>query len=166
MAHAQEAITACRAAYIYDRLPLDKAAAKAGVPPATAARWKRAAKERGEDWDKLRAAVLLSGEGTEAVARQALAEYVALHQAVMEEIAQKAEVTALQKVGLLASLADSLAKTVAASRRILPETDELAISLQVLNSLADFVKNRYPHCAAANLEVVEPFGAELVKKYG
>lgn len=166
MAHAQEILAALRAAYVYDRLPLDKAALKAGVPASTAARWKRAAKAKGEDWDKLRAANLLGGEGVESIARQALADYVTQHQAVMEMISQDSDLAAIQKVNLLASLADSFAKTVAASRRVLPETDELAVSLQVLNDLADFAKNHYPQCAAAILEIVEPFGAELVKKYG
>lgn len=166
MAHAQETVNALRAAYIYDRLPLESAAAKVGVPAGTATRWKRAAKARGEDWDKLRAAILLAGEGVEAIARQALADYVTQHQAVMEMIATTPDLVAVQKVNLLASLADSFAKTVAASRRVLPETDELAVSLRVLNDLADFAKSHHPHCAAAMLEIIEPFGVVLVKKYG
>ena len=166
MAHARETVAMVRAAYVYDHLPLDSAALKGGVPASTAARWKREAKTRGEDWDKLRAANLLAGEGVESIARQALADYVTQHQAVMEMIATTPDLAAMQKVNLLASLADSFAKTVAASRRVLPETDELAVSLQVLNDLADFAKSHHPQCAAAILEIVEPFGAVLVKKYG
>ena len=166
MAHPQETLNLVRAAYVYDRLPLEQAAQRAGVPPGTAVRWKRAAKARGEDWDKLRAANLLAGEGVESVARQALADYVTQHQAVMAQITASPDLCALQKVPLLASLADSFAKTVAASRRVLPETSELAVSLEVLSDLADFVRASFPHCAPAILEVIEPFGAELVKKYG
>ncbi len=166
MAHPQEKLGQLRAAYVYDRLPLEQAALKAGVPAGTAARWKRAAKARGEDWDKLRAANLLAGEGLESVARQALADYVTQHQALMEQIAQADNLVPAQKVPLLASLADSFAKTVAASRRVLPETDELAVSLQVLNDLADFAKAYHPQCVPAILEIIEPFGGELVKKYG
>ncbi len=166
MAHSHETVAAVRAAYVYDRLPIEKAALKAGVPDSTAARWKRAAKLKGEDWDKLRAANVLAGAGVEAMGRQALADYVTQHQAVMDLISQDLKLAATQKVSLLASLADSFAKVVAASRRILPETDELAVSLQVLSDLATFAKTHYPHCAASLLEIMEPFGAELVKKYG
>ena len=166
MAHARETLDAVKAAYVYDRLSLDAAAIKAGVPASTATRWKRAAKARGEDWDKLRAANLLAGDGIESIARQALADYVTQHQAVMAHISQAEDLAAVQKVNLLASLADSFAKTVAASRRVLPEPDVLAVSLQVLNDLADFAKGHYPQCTAAILEIIEPFGAELVKKYG
>lgn len=166
MAHSRETVAAVKAAYVYDRLPLEKAALKAGVPESTAARWKRAGKLKGEDWDKLRAANVLAGEGGEALGRQALADYVAQHQAVMDLISQDVKLAPTQKVSLLASLADSFAKVVSASRRILPETDELAVSLQVLSDLAAFAKTHHPHCAASLLEILEPFGAELVKKYG
>lgn len=158
MAHKDEKRQALRAAYVHDRLPLETAADKAGVPISTAQRWKRQARAAGEDWDKLRAASLLAGEGMENVARQMLADYVVQHKALMDLINGDADMGAAAKVAALASLADSFNKTVAASRRVLPETNKLATALTVLNRLSDFVRERFPQHASAFVEILEPFG--------
>lgn len=164
MAHDDAKRQALRAAYVHDRLPLEQAADKALVPHSTAARWKRQARAAGEDWDKLRAASLLAGEGMENVARQMLADYVVQHKALMDCINTDPELGAAQKVDMLASLADSFNKTVAASRRVLPETDKLATALGVINRLSDFVRTRFPQHAAAFVEILEPFGEVLAKE--
>ena len=164
MAHDDAKRQALRAAYVHERLPLEEAARKAGVPASTAARWKRQAKAAGEDWDKLRAATLLAGEGMEHMARQMLADYVVQHAALMEEISANTELGPAAKVGMLASLADSFNKTVAASRRVLPETDKLATALGVVNRLADFVREHFPQHVAAFVEILEPFGETLAKE--
>lgn len=161
MAHKDEKRQGLRAAYVHERLPLELAAAKAGVPHSTAARWKRQAREAGEDWDKLRAATLLAGEGMESVARQMLADYVVQHKALMDLINGDAELGAAAKVDMLASLADSFNKTVAASRRVLPETNKLATALSVINKLSDFIRANFPQHAAAFVEILEPFGEKL-----
>lgn len=163
MAHKDEKRQALRTAYVHDRLSLEQAAGKAGVPLSTAQRWKRQARETGEDWDKLRAASLLAGEGMESVARQMLADYVVQHKALMDEINTNPELGAAAKVNMLASLADSFNKTVAASRKVLPETNKLATALSVINKLSDFVRERFPQHAAAFVEILEPFGEELAK---
>lgn len=166
MAHDQSTRAQVRAAYVHEHLPLEAAAARAGVAPGTAARWKRKAREAGEDWDKLRAAVCLAGEGMEAVARQMLADYVVQHKALMESIQGDADMSAAAKVQALASLADSFNKTVAASRRVLPETSELATALAVLDKLGAFIRERYPQHGPAFVEILEPFGAEVARAFG
>lgn len=163
MAHDTAKRTALRAAYVHDRLPLELAADKTGVPHSTAQRWKRQARTAGEDWDKLRAATLLAGEGMENVARQMLADYVVQHKALMDEINTNPELGAAAKVDMLASLADSFNKTVTASRKVLPETNKLATALTVLNRLSDFVRERFPQHAGAFVEILEPFGDALGK---
>ena len=85
MAHSASLKAACRAAYI-DNMPLTQIAKAQNVPLATLRSWKRRALEQGDDWDKLRAANLLAGEGMEAVARQTLSDYVLQHKALMGEI--------------------------------------------------------------------------------
>ena len=165
MAHGSETVAAVRAAYIHDCLPLEAAAARVGVSSGTATRWKRKAKEAGEDWDKLRAACLLAGDGVEAVARQMLADYVVQHKSLMEQITA-GDLAAAVKVGMLASLADSFNKTVAASKRVLPETSELATALSVLDKLGVFIRDHYPQHGPAFLEVLEPFGAEVARVFG
>lgn len=166
MAHGREMRDAVRAAFIFERLPIEAAAIRAGVPASTAARWKRQAKEAGDDWDKMRAACLLSGEGVESVARQMLADYVVQHKALMEIITTSADMKAEVKVQMLASLADSFNKTVAASRRVLPETSELATALNVLDRLSNFIRERFPQHGPAFVEVLEPFGAEIARAFG
>ena len=165
MAHGSEKVAAVRAAYVHERLPLEIAAARAGVAPGTATRWKRKAKEAGEDWDKLRAACLLAGDGVEAVARQMLADYVVQHKTLMDAIST-GDMPAAAKVDMLASLADSFNKTVAASKRVLPETSELATALSVLDKLGLFIRDHYPQHGPAFLEVLEPFGTEVARVFG
>ena len=125
MAHSASLKAACRAAYI-DNMPLTQIAKAQNVPLATLRSWKRRALEQGDDWDKLRAANLLAGEGMEAVARQTLSDYVLQHKALMGEIIEAQDMTAREKTQALASLADSFNKMVSASRRVLPETNELS----------------------------------------
>lgn len=72
MAHPPETIQAVRTAFVFDQLSLEVAAIKGGVSPDTARRWKREAKTAGDDWDKARAAQLLSGGGIEEVMRQSV----------------------------------------------------------------------------------------------
>ncbi|MDR1946448.1 MAG: DUF1804 family protein [Desulfovibrio sp.] len=165
MAHKDAVRAALRSAYVFDRLGLEQAAIRTGVAPGTAARWKRKALAEGDDWDKLRAASLLAGEGVESVARQMLADYIVQHKTLMESIAGDAY-DAAAKVSMLASLADSFNKTVAASKRVLPETNELAVALEVLSLLGAFVRDSFPAHAPAFLEIVEPFGHLLSQHFG
>lgn len=165
MAHDAALRAACRADYI-NNLPLARIAAARGVPPGTLRGWKRRAAEKGDDWDKLRAASLLAGEGMEAVARQTLSDYVQQHKALMGEIIEAGDMTAAEKTRALASLADSFNKMVSASRRVLPETSELATALRVIQLLTEFVRREFPQHAAALLEVLEPFAGEVTEKLG
>ena len=112
-------------------LSMEQAAQQAGVPYDTARRWKRLAKEGGDDWDKLRSAQQLAGGGIEEVFRRVL------------------------------TMADSLNKMVSASKRIMPETDELAVRLDTLKKMAEFTRQKYPQAASALVEVLGAFGEEV-----
>ena len=165
MTHSASLKAACRAAYI-NNMPLTQIATAQGVPLPTLRGWKRRAAEKGDDWDKLRAANLLAGEGMEAVARQTLSDYVLQHKALMGEIIEAQDMTAREKTQALASLADSFNKMVSASRRVLPETNELSVALRVIQMLTEFVRRQFPQHAAALLEVLEPFADEVAEKLG
>lgn len=166
MAHGQEVRDQVRRAYIYERLSLDIAASQAGVAFATASRWKRAAAEAGDDWDKLRSANLLAGAGLEEVGRQALTGFMIQYQATMEALCKAENIEPGTKVEMLASLADAFNKTVSASKRVLPETSELGTAMEVVQKLAEFVRARFPKHVHAFAEILEPFGEELAKTYG
>ena len=166
MAHPKETRDAVRRAYVYDRLSLEVSALKAGVSYATAARWKGQSAKDGDDWDKAQAAQLLSGGGIENIARQMLAGLVMQYQATMDAVSVDTDITPGAKVQMLASLADAYNKTVSASKRILPETSELATALQVVQLLADFIQQRHPKHATAFVQILEPFGEVLANNFG
>lgn len=166
MAHPKHTRDAVRRAYVYDRLSLEVSALKAGVAYATAARWKAVAAKGGDDWDKAQAAHLMAGGGIETVARQMLAGLVTQYRATMDTIDVDADLKPAAKVQMLASLADAYNKTVSASKRILPETSELAVAMRVVQLLADFIGQRHPKHATAFVQILEPFGQVLADTFG
>ncbi|MFC0349700.1 DUF1804 family protein [Undibacterium danionis] len=166
MAHPAETRDKVRRAYVFDRLSLELAAVKVGVSYGTASRWKAAASEQGDDWDKAQAAQLMAGGAIEDIGRQMLAGLVIQYQSSMEELTKDSKLNPTIKVQLLASLADAFNKTISASKRLLPETSELATAMEVMQNLATFVRQRYPQHANAFTEILEPFGEELGKTYG
>lgn len=138
----------------------------ANVAYATARRWKTDAAEAGDNWDKAQTAQLMSGGGIENVARQVLAGLVMQYQATMDALTLDTEIKPADKVSLLASLADAYNKTIAASKRILPETSELATAMDVLQKLAAFVREHHQQHVGAFAEILSPFGDELARAYG
>ncbi|MCD0491394.1 DUF1804 family protein [Chromobacterium violaceum] len=166
MAHTPETRDKLRRLYVFDRISLEVAAMQCSVSMSTASRWKRESAEAGDDWDKVRAAALLAGDGIENIARAALVGFMTQYQATMDTLTVNDQIPAEKKVAMLASLADSFNKTVAASRKVLPETSQLATAMEVVQKLAGFIRERYPKHAQAFVEVLEPFGEELAKLYG
>ncbi|MCG9086873.1 DUF1804 family protein [Laribacter hongkongensis] len=166
MAHGQEVRDRLRRAYAFNGLSLEVAAAQCGVSFGTARRWKSDAAEDGDDWDKLRAAHTLADGGLEDVARAVLTGLVVQYQATIESVQSAENISPADKVQMLASLADAFNKTVSASKRVLPETSQLATAMDVLQKLGEFVRERYPKHAMAFVEILEPFGEELTRHYG
>ena len=70
-----------------------------------------------------------------------------------------------KRTQLLASLADSFAKTVAASKRVLPETSRLAIATEVLEKQLAFVQQNFPQHLEAFVQVAEPFAMEIERYF-
>lgn len=166
MAHGEDSRRAVRAAYVFDQLGLEVAAAKHGVPYATVRNWKREGKQLGDDWDKARAAQMIAGGGIEDVVRQTLGIVVQQVQATVQAIQDADDMSPATKVDMLASLADAYNKLMAASRKMMPETDKLAVATDVVKRLAEFTRTKHPKHAAALIEVLEPFADELAKAYG
>lgn len=166
MAHPKETRDNVRRAYVFERQSLELAAAMHGVAYGTVRRWKQQALEAGDDWDKAQSAQLLAGGGIEDVARQVLSGLVVQFQATVEAVQKDPDIKPATKVQMLASLADAYNKTVAASKRVLPETSALATAMEVLQKLAGFIRERYPQHAQAFAEVLEPFGELLARELG
>lgn len=164
MAHPKEIRDKVRRSFVFDRLSLEIASSMHQVSYSTARRWKDEAAKNGDDWDKAQTAQLMAGGGIESAARQMLAGLITQYQATITEL-EVAEIKASDKVSMLASLADAYNKTINASKRVLPETNELAVAMGVVQQLAAFIRERYPQHAVALAEILDPFGDELVRAY-
>lgn len=165
MAHSEDTRRAVRARFVFDQLSLEVAAPMHGVPIATARRWIREARAAGDDWEKARSAQLIAGGGMEQVVRQTMAAMVQQVQATMDAIQSATDMPPAAKVQALASLADSYNKLMAASKRLMPETDRLAVAMDVISRFGEFIAKRQPALAGAFVEQMEAFGEELARAY-
>lgn len=166
MAYASDVKDKLRRLFVFDNLSLEVSAQQLSIPFNTASRWKREAKKSGDDWEKVRAARLMSGNGIEEIARTMLTQLIQQFQSTMEQLeSPEVQINPDAKVKLLASLSDSFNKSVAASKRIMPATTALSVALEVVQQLTEFIKNKYPQHLAAFAEILEPFGRELERKY-
>jgi transposase-like protein len=163
--YGDETIRAVRAVYVFENASLEAAAARHGVIESTARRWKSEARKAGDDWDKARAAQFMAGGGIEDVVRQTLAVVVRQVQAAIAALEDNPDMPPGERVQNLASLADAYNKLIAASRRVMPETDRLAVAMDVIRRFAEFVRVKKPALAAEFIELIEPFGAELEREY-
>lgn len=118
-----------------------------------------------ENTNTLPVARFIASGGIEDIARKILSDSVARHQELMEAMTRDNELSCAEKVNLLASLARSFNTTVEASRRVLPETGELAVALEVLNLLAVYVRDRSPESLPSLVDILDPFGLELVRHF-
>lgn len=166
MAHDEDTRRQVRAAYIFEQLSLESAAVKVGVPYATVRNWKREGKTLGDDWDKARGAQMLAGGSIEDVVRQTMAVVIQQVQATVESIQQAPDMRPGDKVQMLCSLADAYNKLMATNRKLMPETDKLAVATDVVKRYAEFVRVKYPKHMLVVIETMEPFGDELARAYG
>lgn len=165
MAHPPELRAKLRATYVHDRLNMELAAEKVGVSYATARRWKSDAENEGDDWEKARSVARISADGMQTVAQMLAADFVPVHQSVMEEIRSAAGVDPLKKAEALAKLADAVTKTAAAIGRFSPEMSRLAAANDCMKAFGEFVMAEHPHLAEGLLEAMEAFIPVLTKEF-
>ena len=163
MAHDQATKDKLRRLYVFERLSLEIAAGQCGVSFATARRWKDKAETAGDNWEKLRAAHTMAGKDLEDIARQLLTDLVLQFKGTMDALSRE-DIPASERVTLLTSLSDSYNKAISANKKLLPETSRLAVALEVLEKLADWLKTKRPELLGAFLDELEPFGAMLEKE--
>lgn len=153
-----------RADYIYRRLTLSTIAVAYGKNEATIGRWKKAARDAGDDWDKARTAHVIAGEGVEVVVSSVVEDFMIQAQSILDEI-KVGDHTTQEKVGMLVSLSDAMTKMAASAKRFAPKVSELGVAQDVMAKLLDFVRTEFPHHSAAILEIIEPFGERLAEIY-
>jgi transposase-like protein len=110
MAHPPETREKVRRLYIQSQLSLQIVSSQCGVSFATAARWKKDAQDSGDDWDKLRAANVLAGNGMEDVGRAILMGLLVQYQTTIEQLNVDSQLPPQARVELLASLSDAFNK--------------------------------------------------------
>ncbi len=163
MAHSPATKQAVRTAYIQG-MPLAQAAEQMGVSEATARKWRGADLGGSSDWDKLKSAHQLAAGLHGNQVQEILGRFLVVHSRAIEEL-ENPDVAADLRVQRLASLTDSLAKTMSALGRAAPELSRLGIAMDVLRALAEFIKAHHPKLMASFMEILEPFGTQLAKEY-
>lgn len=165
MAHGLETRRALRGAFVHKMLPMEQAALEAGISLGTAVRWKREAKEQNDDWDKARSAAMLSGSGAEAVFSAVLNQFVTLFKSTLNALEKDENATPQVKAEALARLSDAYLKTKNAAEKGSPKLNKLAVAMDVLELLTDFIAAKYPQHAPAFIEILNPFGHHLTKEF-
>lgn len=165
MAHAAEKRTQLRSLYVFQRLAMEAACKKLGVPRSTANRWKQEAADRGDDWDTARAAVAMGDENFNALGKRLLEDYLLQHQATMEMLRNDKDMSARERAETLASMSDSFNKTMNSFRRLAPDINRQSVALDVLKRLAAFAQAKHPKHVPSLLAILESFGEEIAKAY-
>lgn len=172
MAHPKTVRDAVRRDYIGQGIAPEVLGPMHGVSIATVLRWRRDAREAGDDWDKLRTARHLSSDTLAERAQAVVVEYLESSQFAIDQLRQAREnVEGLtmppeEYANLLVKLQDGFSKMVAASKRILPETDRLIVAAGVVEDLAAYLSDKHPALMTGFLEVLPEFQQIVEKKYG
>jgi transposase len=173
MAHKKDVRDAVRRDYIAQGMSLEVLGPMHGVSMASVVRWRREARDNGDDWDRLRAARRLASGVPEDITRDLLMEFLEHHKHAMERLREAREgspegqpMPADEYATLLAKLQDGFNKMMAASKRILPQTDRLIVAAGVVEDLAAFLSEKHPALMAGFLDVLPAFQGIVEKKYG
>jgi len=166
MSHGPETRAAVRAAYIYDAVSLEAAAKKFNVAFSSCSRWKREAKEAGDDWDKARAAARLASAGADHVSRQVLEEFVTLMQSTVAQLKESKDVPVMDKAEALSRLSDAYYKTMRAVAAHDPKLNKLAVAMEVVQHLIKYVRDRHPDQIGALVDVLDGFGKHVTEVFG
>jgi len=164
MSSEQDKRRKARADYVYRRMTGATIAMTLNISVATFGRWKKAAKEAGDDWDVARTASIIAGEGIETVVSTVIEDFMIMAQSVLEEI-KNGDLRLDQKVKSLVALADAMTKMTTSAGKLAPKISELGVAQDVMQYLVEFVRENFPQHVAAILEIIEPFGESLARRY-
>lgn len=165
MAYGAETKRKLRANYVKG-MTLKSASTAVCVPYETARSWKRKAEQEGDDWDNVRAAHNVSKSGVKALTAAIIEDFVAMFKTTIDEVKEAKDISALEKAQIIAQLSDSYSKTIKAAGDSNPKLSALAVAMEVVKKLAEFLREHYPHLLESFAEILEPFGQELSRTYG
>ena len=104
MAHGKEKRTQLRGLYVFQRMAMEAACKKLGVPRSTANRWKQEAADKGDDWDSVRAAMALGDDNFASLSKKLLEDYLVQHQATMNLLRDNKDMGPRERAETLASM--------------------------------------------------------------
>ncbi|KRB58472.1 hypothetical protein ASE04_27550 [Rhizobium sp. Root708] len=165
MANDMDVRRKARSDYVYRRMTAATISMTLQISQATFGRWKKAAKEAGDDWDIARSASLMAGEGIETVVSSVVEDFMIMAQSLLDEI-KNGQLALDQKVKHLVALADAMTKMTASAGKLAPKISELGVAQDVMQYLIEFVRENFPQHIAVILEIIEPFGEQLARRYG
>ncbi|MGL9773292.1 MAG: DUF1804 family protein [Sodalis sp. (in: enterobacteria)] len=109
---------------------------------------------------------MLANGAPEDIARAILTSLMAQFQETLEKANLADTLSAPARVELLARLTDAWSKSIAASKKSLPETSQLATAMKALKLSSVFIQDKHPRHLAAFVDILEAFGPVLEKHYG
>lgn len=164
MAHPESTRIALRRSFVRERLDLEAAASKHGVSYHTARIWKKKAKENGDDWDRARAAVRIAEGGVGDATTFLIEDFVLLFQSTIDQI-NEGDFDPLKKADAIAKLSDAYTKTMKAASRGDPNIARMSIALQVLQLLAEFIKDNYKADLERFTVILEKFAGKVSEAF-
>lgn len=165
MAHPKQTKDKCRAAYVQG-LQLPAAAQTAGVGLQTARNWKRDAATAGDDWDVARAARLMSHSSIDDLTGTVLEGLCEQYVLTLDALKADRTISPMQKAEMLARLSDGYTKTLAAAGRANPRLAKLAVGMDVLKDMAQFVADSYPKERKWFVDMIEAYGPIMAQRLG
>ena len=165
MSDIQEKIAKAREYFVLHNMKLEDIGTQLGVAGSLVRRWKHNAKVNGDNWDMARDAHIIAGQGNDEIAQKALRNALINIDSIMEEVQENPELTLEMKIKYIGICGDAAAKISAASSRIAPQISELAVALDVIKRLADYIRKHHRDQAEVFLASIEPFSKEILEAY-
>lgn len=154
-----------RSDYVYRRMQIATIALTLNVSQATIGRWKKAAKETGDDWDLARSAATIAGEGLDVVVSSVTEDFVLLAQALLEEVKSNEKLSIDQKIKHMVALGDAMVKVTASAGKLAPKISELGVAQSVVQHLIHFVQENFPQHISVVQEILVPFGDRIASAF-
>lgn len=161
MAHDPQKKAQVRASFVQG-LPLQSAAAQHDVSYQTARNWKGAAKREGDDWDVARTARRMTRGGMASLTNEILEGLATQFAATLQVMQEAKNMEPIKQADMLLRLSDAYVKCMAAAARGNPKLDSLAVAMDVLRELGEFVRENAPDLRERMLELLEAFGPHIV----
>jgi len=149
--------------YVEERLTMNDACKQVGISVATGRKWRLDEKEKGNDWNTARSAVILSNVNQESMANDILSIFFLSFKDAIEKMKEE-DIEAEKRAIIMARMADSYAKITSATHKNNPTASELSSALSFIKMLTEFIMKNYPQHSKIFLEILEPFGLHMSKE--